>query len=139
MRPWFIRQALGRGALVLVFALGAMSTQAAVYTVTLDGMSFTPANLTIYQGDAIHFENVGGPDNLHNVRADDDRFICALNCNTNRSPSTAAWQDIVAFNRPGTIGFYCEQHGNLTSGMRGSVTVLERIYADGFDGVELIP
>lgn len=137
-RPIFVRFR-NHGLAGLLLAAGAMPAQAAVHVVTLDGMSFTPADLTIHQGDAIRFENVGGPNNLHNVRADDDRFICALNCNTNHAPSTAAWQATVAFNRPGTIGYYCEQHGDLGGGMRGSVTVLERIFADGFDGPEQIP
>ena len=37
-----------------MFAFAPMSvTHATVYVVTLDGMSFTPATITIYEGDAI--------------------------------------------------------------------------------------
>jgi plastocyanin len=118
---------------LLLTLAGVAPVHAAVHVVTLDGMSFTPADITIYQGDAIRFENVGGPDNLHNVRADDDHFICSLNCTTNHAPSTAAWQVTIAFNHVGTFGYYCEQHGNLSGGMRGSITVIDRIFVDGFE------
>ena len=43
------------------------------------------------------------------------------------------WQVSVRFNRLGTIGYYCDQHGDLTSGMRGAVTVIDRIFVDGFE------
>ena len=122
-------------ALAIVFAFAPMSvTHATVYVVTLDGMSFTPATITIYEGDAIRFVNVGGSGNLHNVHADDDSFRCSLDCNTHNAPSTQPWQATVRFTgRLGTLGYYCEQHGNLTSGMRGSITVIERIFVDGFE------
>ena len=118
---------------ILVFALAALATsaQATVYVVTANpDMTFTPASITIYQGDAIRFENAGG---LHNVHADDNRFICSLNCSTNNAPSELPWSVIVRFNQLGTIGYYCDQHGNTTSGMRGAVTVIDRVFVDGFD------
>lgn len=109
------------------------SANAAVYVVTANpDMTFTPADITIYQGDAIRFENAGG---LHNVHADDNRFICSVNCSTNNAPSELPWSVIVRFDRLGTIGYYCDQHGNTTSGMRGSVTVIDRVFVDGFDTV----
>ena len=116
----------------LLFALlGANAARAAVHVVTANpDMTFTPATLTIYQGDVIRFENAGG---LHNVHADDGSFICSLDCNLHHAPSSQPWSDNVRFNRLGTIGYYCEQHGNLTSGMRGSITVIDRIFVDGFD------
>ena len=113
--------------------LCANVAQGAVYVVTADGMTFTPDSITIYQGDVIRFVNVGGMDNLHNVRADDDRFWCSLDCSLHHAPSSQPWQDNVRFNQLGTIGYYCEQHGNLTSGMRGSITVIDRIFVDGFE------
>ena len=109
----------------------ASSAQATVYVVTANpDMTFTPASITLHQGDAIRFENAGG---LHNVHADDNRFICSLNCSTNNAPSELPWSVVVRFNQLGTIGYYCDQHGNTTSGMRGSVTVIDRIFVDGFD------
>jgi len=115
----------------LACAALASSAQATVYVVTANpDMTFTPASITLHQGDAIRFENAGG---LHNVHADDNRFICSLNCSTNNAPSELPWSVVVRFNQLGTIGYYCDQHGNTTSGMRGSVTVIDRIFVDGFD------
>jgi plastocyanin len=117
-------------ALILMFAFAA-PVHATVYVVTANpDMTFTPPSITIYQGDAIRFENAGG---VHNVHADDNRFECSVNCTTNNAPSDEPWSDVVRFTRAGTIGYYCDQHGNTMTGMRGSVTVLDRIFADGFD------
>ena len=116
-------------AIVLAFA--AASADATVYVVTAnEDMTFTPADITIHQGDAIRFENAGG---VHNVHADDNRFICSLNCTTSNAPSDLPWSVVVRFDRLGTIGYFCDQHGNTTSGMRGSVTVIDRLFVDGFD------
>ncbi len=115
-------------AVALAFSIDARAT---VYVVTANpDMTFTPASVTLYQGDAIRFENAGG---VHNVHADDDRFECSVNCTTNNAPSDQPWSATVRFTRVGTIGYYCDQHGNTMSGMRGSVTVLDRVFADGFD------
>lgn len=117
---------------VLAGALAcAPAARATVYVVTANpDLTFTPASITIHQGDSIRFENAGG---LHNVHADDNRFICSLNCTTNNAPSDEPWSAIVRFNRLGTIGYFCDQHGDTTSGMRGSVTVIDRLFVDGFD------
>jgi len=115
----------------VVLALAAASAHATVYVVTAnEDMTFTPADITLHQGDAIRFENAGG---IHNVHADDNRFICSLNCTTNNAPSDLPWSVVVRFDRLGTIGYFCDQHGNTTSGMRGSVTVIDRLFVDGFD------
>ena len=112
-------------------ALGASSAHATVYVVTANpDLTFTPPSITIHQGDAIRFENGGG---LHNVHADDNRFICSINCTTNNAPSDELWSVVVRFDRLGTIGYFCDQHGDTMSGMRGSVTVIDRIFVDGFD------
>jgi len=115
----------------VVLALAAASAHATVYVVTAnEDMTFRPADITLHQGDAIRFENAGG---IHNVHADDNRFICSLNCTTNNAPSDLPWSVVVRFDRLGTIGYFCDQHGNTTSGMRGSVTVIDRLFVDGFD------
>ena len=117
----------------VVLALAAASAHATVYVVTAnEDMTFRPADITLHQGDAIRFENAGG---IHNVHADDNRFICSLNCTTNNAPSDLPWSVVVRFDRLGTIGYYCDQHGDTTSGMRGSVTVIDRVFVDGFDTV----
>jgi plastocyanin len=124
------RRVVRTASTLLALAFGA-TAQATVYVVTAnDDMTFTPAAITIYQGDTIAFENAGG---LHNVHADNNRYICSVNCTTNNAPSETAWRATVRFSVLGTTGYYCDQHGNLTSGMRGLVTVIDRIFVDGFD------
>lgn len=120
-------------SLACALACSCTPAVAAVHVVTADGMRFEPEAITLYQGDTVRFVNAGGAGNVHNVHADDNSFVCALNCNTNTAPSAQPWQDTVRFNRLGTLGYYCDQHGNLTSGMRGSITVIDRIFVDGFD------
>lgn len=112
-------------------ALAAASAQATVHVVTAnDDMTFTPASLTVHQGDIVRFVNGGG---LHNVHADDNSFVCAIDCNLHNAPSATTWQVSRQFNRLGTIGYYCEQHGDLNGGMRGSITVIDRVFVDGFE------
>jgi plastocyanin len=120
---------------VALAALAAITygapAKATVYVVTANpDMTFTPASITIYQGDAIRFENAGG---VHNVHADDNTFICSINCSTENAPSDQPWSVIVRFNQVRSIGYFCDQHGNLQGGMRGAVTVIDRIFVDGFD------
>jgi plastocyanin len=94
-------------------------------------MTFTPATITIVQHDQITFENAGG---VHNVRADNNSFWCSDDCSLHRSPSSNPWQDTVTFDTIGTFGYYCEQHGDLTGGMRGTIVVVaDPIFADGFE------
>jgi plastocyanin len=118
------------GASAVAAARGA---HAAVHVVTADGMTFTPDAITIHQGDSIRFVNVGGAGNLHNVHADDGSFECALDCSLHNAPSSEPWQVSVRFNRIGALGYYCDQHGDINGGMRGSITVIDRLFVDGFD------
>lgn len=119
---------LGMAAACIVATAAAT---AAVHVVTANpDMTFTPANLVIQQHDIVRFVNGGG---LHNVRADDGSFVCALDCNLHTTPSAQPWQVSRQFDRLGTIGYYCEQHGDQSSGMRGSITVIDRVFVDGFE------
>lgn len=105
--------------------------QATVWRVTANAdLSFSPADITIRQGDAIEFRNGAG---VHNVHEDNNRFHCAVNCSTNTSPSSSLWHVIVQFSTIGKFGYYCDQHGDTGSGMRGVIRVSEGLYADGFD------
>ena len=125
-----------RATAIAFVALAALAccvpARATVYVVTANpDMTFTPASITIYQGDAIRFENAGG---VHNVHADDNSFICSINCSTENAPSDQPWSVIVRFNQVRSIGYFCDQHGNLQGGMRGAVNVIDRVFVDGFDG-----
>ena len=120
-----------RASLACAFAFACAGAEARVYVVLAEpDMTFSPASITIYQGDSIRFMNNGG---VHNVHADNNRFICSVNCTTNNAPSDTSWSVVVRFAQIGTFGYYCDQHGNLTSGMRGSITVVDGIFTDGFD------
>lgn len=88
------------------------------------GLTFTPATLSIRAGDSVRFTNRGG---FHNVKADDNSFRCAHGCDGeasgNGDPSNTIWFFTRTFTTPGTVGYYCESHGDTTSGMRGQIVV----------------
>jgi len=118
-------------ALALAALLGAGVVRAATYVVTAnDDMTFTPSSLTIYQHDQVTFKNAGG---LHNVHADNGSFICGADCSLHTGPSSIAWQHTLTFNALGVLDYSCDQHGDLTTGMRGSISVIDRVFVDGFD------
>ena len=127
-RRWLAILALGS---LPALALSMASADAAEHVVTAySNLTFSPASITIHQGDTIRFENGGG---AHNIHADDDRFICSVNCTTDNAPSSTQWSVVVRFDELGTIGYYCDKHGGTGGGMRGSVVVIDRVFVDGFD------
>jgi plastocyanin len=120
-----------RFALACALTSACAGAQARVHLVLAEpDMTFRPASITIYQGDSIRFMNYGG---VHNVHADNNRFVCSINCTTNNAPSDLPWSVVVRFSQLGTFGYFCDQHGNPTSGMRGSITVIDGIFTDDFD------
>jgi plastocyanin len=123
----FLRDLVASAVLATVCA----TAHARVHVVLAEpDMTFRPASVTLYQGDSIRFMNYGG---VHNVHADNNRFICSINCTTSNAPSDLPWSVVVRFTTLGTFGYFCDQHGNLTSGMRGSITVVDGIFTDDFD------
>jgi plastocyanin len=126
------RLRIAKVAAIPLFAIAVEGAAAAEYLVTANSnLTFTPASITIRQGDTIRFENAGG---VHNVHADDDRFVCSLDCKTHNTPNGAPWSVVVKFDQTGTIGYYCEKHGGTQAGMRGAITVVaDRIFTSGFD------
>jgi plastocyanin len=94
-------------------------------------LTFTPARIVVVQGAPVRFANAGG---FHNVHADDDSFVCSVNCTTSNGPNSSEWSVVLKFDEVGEIGYYCEEHGGTGGGMRGSIVVVsERVFADGFD------
>ena len=125
------RRVKRRSLLAFALAFAGANANARVHVVIAEpDMTFRPAAVTIYQGDSIRFMNYGG---VHNVHADNNRFVCSINCTTNNTPSDEPWSVVVRFTTIGTFGYFCDQHGNLTSGMRGSITVVDGLFTDGFD------
>lgn len=117
-----IPRALG----IAVLALAAMAAHATTYIVNVGGdnpPTFSPQTITIYSGDTITFINKGG---LHNAKADDGSFRCANGCDAtggSGAASTSNWVASVKFASPGSIGYYCEQHGAPGQGMYGTIIV----------------
>lgn len=105
----------------------AGSVSAATHVVDVGPAArFSPATLEVAVGDTVRFRNRGG---LHNVVADDLSFRCAHGCDGdghggNGAPSGEIWFANVTFPTVGSIGYYCEQHGSPTDGMRGTIVVL---------------
>ena len=112
--------------IILVLCSLAAPLGAATFTVEVGpGMNFSPATVTIAEGDTVRFVNRGG---LHNVKANDNSFRCAHGCDGDGhggsgAPSSDIWFAVVTFPLAGTIGYYCETHGTPTSGMRGTIIV----------------
>ena len=91
-------------------ARGASHEVVATYRV------FTPADITIVQGDSVTWRN--GDAYAHNVRFDDNSFVAPT------APDPSPWSVTRTFDTPGTYRYHCEAHG-LAGGidMSGAVWV----------------
>ena len=112
-------------AIVCLLLLAAPCARAAIVLVDVGGtqLVFTPQTVTINKGDTVTFVNKGGD---HNVAADDGSFRCARGCDGmggNGNASNANWTASVTFDKPGTVGYFCEIHGAPNQGMFGTVIV----------------
>lgn len=108
-----------RPVLILLAAgstVAVMPALAADQAVTATSSNqFTPANVTVSQGENVTWTNAGG---LHNVKFDDGSF------EEPPEPSFSNWTVSSTFNSPGTFRYYCEAHGGPGgAGMSGTVTV----------------
>ncbi|HVT16429.1 MAG TPA: Calx-beta domain-containing protein [Thermoanaerobaculia bacterium] len=119
-------QAVVRGlAVACVFSCLSRPASAANFDVTTGEMTFSPATLTINVGDTVTFTNTS--QGIHNVHANDNSFRCANGCDGqggDGSLSSNRWSFQLAFNQPGTVGFYCDNHGFPGGGMHGTITVM---------------
>ena len=129
-------------ACVFLALAGAPALQAKTYVVTANpDMTFTPDPLIIYEHDQVTFESPGGVGTLytHNVHADNNSFICGDDCSLHSAPSSNPWQHTITFNSLGAIGYYCDAHAafdpmsGVCSGMCASISVIDRIFVDGFE------
>ncbi len=107
-----------------LLSLLAAEAYAANHIVTVGGSAgnvYSPAQLTINAGDTVTFRNAGG---VHNVVSNTQIFRCALGCDDvgtgSGEPSSLLWEATVAFNTPGTFGYFCDVH---PTSMTGSITV----------------
>lgn len=98
--------------LVLLFATNCFAT---IHTVNLSGLSFSPQNITITQGDTVRWVKTGG---FHNVA-----HSATVPLFRSGEPTSAAFTYDFAFAAPmsGLYNYECEVHAG--SGMVGTVTV----------------
>jgi plastocyanin len=108
-------------------AFAPCAQPAALWIVYVGGTQtvFDPSQLTIAPGDQVFFINKGG---THNVVADDNSFRCANGCDGDANHgsgdlSSGNWVASVTFTDPGTVGYFCEAHGQPGSGMFGTIFV----------------
>ena len=93
--------------------LAVVSARAANETVSATpDDTFSPAAVTISQGETVTWTNGGGS---HNVRFDDGSYEYPL------TPSPSAWTGTHRFDTAGTFRYVCELHED--DGMVGTVTV----------------
>ena len=108
----------GPGIGILVALLMPVdSSLAANQTVTASSNpdEFTPAAVTVSQGESVTWNNVSG---FHNVRFDDNSFTQPV------GTDPAPWTVSRTFTVLGTFRYYCEAHGGQGGqGMSGTVTV----------------
>lgn len=71
---------------------------------------FSPADVSIAQGEKVIWNNVGG--GTHNVRFDDGSFEMPA------QPSSTAWSVQRTFNQVGNFTYYCEAHPGMTGIVR---------------------
>ena len=108
--------------LVALAALGAAflwasTAGAATVNVIVQNNAFSPNDLTINQGDTVHWINNLGP---HTVTADDGSF--------DNGAVNQPWTYDRTFNTPGEVRYYCAVHSqpglNINQNMNGRITVL---------------
>jgi plastocyanin len=104
-------------AVVLVAAVApALAAQDYTITARQGPNRFDPPTLPINAGDRVIFANEGG---THNFVFED-----GLRYPDEATAPGAAWNGLSrTFDAAGTYRYYCAQHGTLTTGMRGTITV----------------
>jgi len=99
----------------LAFVLHSADAHATVWQVNVADFQFTPADLTILQGDTVVWENTAG---FHNVRHDCDPSLFG------NTPASDPWSYQFAFHVPiGHYEYLCDVHPET---MIGSITVERR-------------
>jgi plastocyanin len=101
---------------------------------------FDPATLEINVGDTVTFRNDPADPGFHNAQSNPDavtQFRCANGCDGdggNGDASNDLWEGTVTFDTVGTVGFYCEIHGDPDGGgMSGVITVVQTGGAPSID------
>ena len=94
-----------------VALVAAPAAGAADQTVNaLSSEVFSPADVSIAQGESVTWNNAGG--GFHNVRFDDGSFRMPAR------PSATAWPVQRTFDQVGDFTYYCEAHSGMTGIVR---------------------
>jgi plastocyanin len=88
--------------LLCVLGLPTVTAHAADHAIVASGRVFTPADVTITQGDTVTWSNADG---THNVRFEDGSFTMPA------APDSSPWSVSRAFSTVGVFRYYCELHG----------------------------
>lgn len=88
--------------LLAALLLPAATAAAASQTVTVSSNVFTPADVTVLQGDSVTWANSGGS---HNVHFDDNSFVMPA------APDSSPWSVSRSFDTVGVFRYYCDLHG----------------------------
>lgn len=100
---------------LLVGLLTAAPAGAANQAVVATDRVFTPADVTVFQGESVTWTNGGGS---HNVRFEDNAFTMPV------APDASPWSVTRTFDQVGVFRYYCELHGYPNGvDMSGAVTV----------------
>jgi plastocyanin len=124
-RAWIAVLTLGAG-------LAAAGAEAAATVVSLDSVAntFDPQTVTVRIGDTVTWNNPD-PAGIHNVFSDDGTTF------SSGSPAGGPWTYSFTFTAAGNFGYYCQIHGSPSTGMFGTVVVLDSIeLAHGSDMTE---
>ncbi|MBN1527481.1 MAG: hypothetical protein JW895_00350 [Thermoleophilaceae bacterium] len=101
-------------ALLTGLGLAVLPAEAADQSVSATpGDTFSPATVTVAQGDTVTWSNAGG---RHNVHFEDGSYDMPA------SASTSSWTVERTFNTAGSFGYYCEVHED--DGMVGTINVV---------------
>ncbi|MFT4679144.1 MAG: plastocyanin [Litorivivens sp.] len=117
-------------SLFAMLFVSAFATSQTTHEVDCSGLSFTPAMLTIVQGDIVNWTNTGG---THNVNASTEIF--ADNPESFGNALSEDWTFEHTFTIPGTYVYRCDAH--FQSGMVGTITVEAATTVDENTAVEV--
>lgn len=94
------------------------------YTVTVQDFFFSPADLTINQGESVIWVNQQG---THNVNGTQATFPSNPASFTSGAPAAAPWHFVHVFDVAGVYSYRCDPHAG--QGMTGKITVLPKAQA----------
>ncbi len=104
--------------LTLFFAMSLTIAFAQDHTVEVSNNVFTPASLTITQGESVEWVNIEG---FHNVNGDQGTYPANPESFMNGAASDMSWTFEHTFTVPGTYTYQCDPHVGV--GMTGTIIV----------------